>query len=420
MAVSDTDTTKASIIRQSLITFLLAGLIVCCIQFYLAPPGLRLFDTPEYYTESYLASHASGATMYDPQVQTRTEQKLFPYLKDEKRTVWYFHPPCAIPLLLPLSVYPPDKANMIWFLKINLAFAAALMIMQRTWGLSTKFVALAALAFSVTAPLWECVRRGQSATIMLFGLCLFIWAMNKNRPRIAGLSLSLFVLKLQLLLPIVAFLLGCRKYRAVCWLGITLSFMVAVSLLIPGAHSYVSYLELMKTAVFSSPVVLQTQLNPTLRGQMAHLFPPLFGEWIFDLTAAIMVIGWVFFFAVGRQLQTKPPQWLETGLIVVLPVGIITAMHVQNYDLIILAPVFVYLAANWKTTPPMVQAATVITTILFCIPVYGFLYEWYFLGGGVINIYFLMLLVLSACLSVHAYHRTRKTSPSPEQIDGTI
>jgi hypothetical protein len=308
-----------------------------------------------------------------------------------------------------LGLMPAKEAGIVWYGMLILLSVGALWLLAETWQLSWKVVVLAAAGMAVAGPFVESVTSGQAVPLMLFGLSLLIWSASRERPRIAGMAMALFVLKLQLLLPIIAFLIGCRRYAHACWFGITAGALVILSLLFPGLASYRSYYELITGPFFGNPQIMRPELNPTFRGQMLRVFElgSIQQEWIFDFSAAIMVIALVGFFAVGRHVA-KSRDWLMRGLLIVLPVGFITAFHVQNYDLLILVPLFVYLVQRWTSIPPVVQAATIVTGVVLYNPVYKALAHGYFgHPEAVVNLLFIMLLVLSAGLGLFAWKPRR-------------
>jgi hypothetical protein len=396
---------KISSVKHELLIWLAAVFIVLATQVAVQSPDQALSDFPALYTASYLASHGQGSNMYSPDNQRVVEKQLVPQLNPPERTIWYFHPPVAVLMLLPLGFVSPDLARYIWYGLLVIAAVTASAVLCRTQSLPARALWPVAAGLACFGPLFDCIATGQPAPWLLMGIALFLWWQEyKNRPALAGISLVLLLLKPQLALPLIAFLIGARRYSTVCWFGIGMAILVVVSLVVPGVGSYHSYFELMKGALFGSPTLMQPELNPTLRGQLLRIFDlgSLQSEWIFDISAAVMVVAYVGFFALGRYLSDRP-HWLKRGLLLLLPAGLVTAFHIQNYDLLLLAPVFLLLGSRWKIVPGIVQAATIITGILLLQPVYAPVSQFMHGGGiGVINVFFILLLMLSGCLAVYA------------------
>src|SRR5689334_11437916 len=106
MAGASADLSK---LRSQGFVWLAALLIILAVQYWLNPPETSSTDLPEFYSAGYLALHKSvpandsmqaqtaETSMYAIDVQQRTEHYFFPELKSQGRTIWFFHPPFAVP-----------------------------------------------------------------------------------------------------------------------------------------------------------------------------------------------------------------------------------------------------------------------------------------------------------------------------------
>lgn len=404
MVPPDAQGANANSGKQSVLTFVLSLILVLCVQLPLTPIGTALLDLPVYYGSANYALRGEGSRLYDP------EQISAPRLPDviapapdggEGRVLRYFFPPFVVTLLAPLGLLPVEWANQFWYLFLTVAAVAALCVFSNSLRLSLRLTLVLAAGMAASGPYWDCLRRGQTDPLVLLGLAWFFCAASKQRDKLAGAALTLAVPGLHLVLPLVAYLIGCKKYKIVCSFGLVFGAVVALSLLVPGLQSYYNYDRMLHA--FNPMVSTQPQFDPTLRGQLLRVFGTglsLETEWIFDLSAAIFVIALVYVFFVGKRLALRK-DWLESSLLISLPLALVTALHAKYNDLLVLMPVYVVAASHWRAVPGIVQAALVLSGFVLSIPVYIQLHDNYLMHGGEINGYFIMLVILSACLSVY-------------------
>ncbi|MFX9097196.1 hypothetical protein ABTN72_19325, partial [Acinetobacter baumannii] len=81
---------------------------------------------------------------------------------------------------------------------------------------------------------------------------------------------------------------------------------------------------------------LVSEISCTLRGQLYRIFPNQ-KELMHYISLAFLIPSLVVFFLVGVKAR-KLENWLECGLVAVMPLGIVSSLYCYYYDLLILAP----------------------------------------------------------------------------------
>lgn len=152
------------------------------------------------------------------------------------------NPPWALPLVAPLGYLSAPTAALLWEMMLIAASLASVRLLQQLWPGRIP------LTMYLFAPVLACAMAGQSSILLLLGVCLFLNEVNR-RPGIAGLALTLLLLKphLVLLLWLVLLLdaLHRRRFQVLGGLSTgTLALSAAAYGLDP--HAWTQYLTAMR------------------------------------------------------------------------------------------------------------------------------------------------------------------------------
>ncbi len=352
-------------------------------------------DFPEYYASARLILEGKGAFVYSLPELGRVQQELFPNLNG--RVIGLYVYPFSLPFLLLLGLLPLQAAPAVWTVLIIIAFSGSIVVLGRTFHL-TQTQVLLLYAFSwLFGPLYEAIRIGQLSPFLLLFFAGGIAALKSERWLVAALMLSCLLLKLQELLPFIAFLAGARRYRVLCYFVCLALFCFLISLLMLGFHGYENYYRLIMDAGANS-TGMQPELNPTFRGQLLRLFPH-FASLVSLVAAVVFAVALVFCFCLGRRMSGSK-KWLEPALIGAMPLGLVTTIHMHDYDLLLLLPGIVALISSGLLSRICsLQRITILMLApAFFLPAYSIIHYSYMLQGGVVNPLFVMLACLAALL----------------------
>ena len=123
------------------------------------------------------------------------------------------NPPVILPLVYPMGYLGAAAASRVWLLALAICFAGSVAVLGRVYGLDRRL--WLALAFE---PALHCLNAEQIGLILALSLSLFVY-LHEKRSFLAGMALSLLVLKPHLFLPgmvaLVAWAVWERRVRLV-------------------------------------------------------------------------------------------------------------------------------------------------------------------------------------------------------------
>jgi len=307
--------------RAVLITVLALAFIFVAALFALSHPQ---HDFIEYWTASHLLLH--GRNPYSLPEMFKMQKALG---WEEPVPLMFVCPPWALPLIAPLGILSSyGAAWIVW--SALLIFAAALssrLLMDLYFGDlripeisdTTFYRSLFAFTFY---PVLLALKFSQISPLLLLGLAGFLHFNRRERPVMAGLMLSLTLLKPQLLFLVWIALVFDSVYRR-RWktlLASAAAVLVATGLaLLLDVHAFQHYRELLTTPYLEiNPSGILAMMRRVLRSRSTYwmqFVPPIFGfawfvfywrrhrsrwEWLDRMpalvTASILTTayGWVF------------------------------------------------------------------------------------------------------------------------------
>lgn len=373
---------------------ILAAICAIALAGYLLIGSLKFFgalnDFPQYHATARLIAAGKAAEVYDTASLLATERMLHP---DLQRPVALFVPPPAALLFLPIALLPASAAFAGWMLVLVASFIGALYLIARMNALPLVGIAWLIAATLMFGPTFEALRIAQPATIMLLALSLACGFGASGKNFLAGLCLGVLLLKPQELLPIAIFLVGARQWRVIGGLASVAAVLTAFSIPVFGLSGYQNYLQLLADP--TSADLMQSSINPTVRGQLALVFeidsPVTKYGALAALAIAYLGCLWAGIRWARTPLQSGNP--FQTVLTVIVPVALVTAWHCHDYDLVLLIPglvaAFLQGQREQKALPPLL---IILGSLPFMLPIYIPLHYFYLLKGGVVNPYFGLLL----------------------------
>jgi hypothetical protein len=403
MSSSELNSKKSNSL-ELILPYCFSLLLLTVVGYLLSAPHLALKDISEFYAPGSMLLSGNPADVYKPESLQLFAQKFFP---GHEAPILYI-PPFALPLLIPLGCLPVSLADPIWFGFLILCGLASVIVLKLTLNLQDKYLMRIAGLLCISAPEWEAVRHGQLAPILLLSLCLAlyvfrreqrgksstesVWIIDSNA--FASIALTPLLAKPQLILPIIVFLLGAGRYKIVAYLSAIGAVLSVVALELFGSETFTAYFVLLQrfreNRIWQAPDV-----TPTIRGQLLRIFPTA-DSTIMIVSLLSLCVGMVCVFLIARKFRLNP-YWWEYLAIGALPIGLLTALHCHNYDLLLLLPtavVFIFGNSTRSLTTKQ-KLFWLLTVTPLMMPLYNKLHYEYLLVGGTINILFLDLSIIA-------------------------
>lgn len=316
-----------------LIAFAVAA-VVWYLQFGLRSQSLWADkDSMSYWAAGKLLLHRSNP--YDFVSVRQVEQAAGSLLSSP---LMMRNPPWALPLALPLGIFPLGWAGFIWVLGIFACVRASIHLIRPMLGASGPGMSgpgtsgrLHLLMYFFPAVL-ACIITGQSSAIPLVGLCLFLSLQNR-RPFLAGLGLSLCTVKPHLFIAfacVMAAWIISRKAWSIlagtlAGIGLALSIVFLFD-----PHIVLDYLAMLRSSGIEGEVIPAASALPRFLGWLI-LRRDL--PWL-SLLAMPIGISWGMWY---YRVHVKDWDWLTHGSLLMI-VSLLTAPYVWVYDEVVLLP----------------------------------------------------------------------------------
>jgi hypothetical protein len=383
----------------------------------------KVSDFPEYFGSMQMVCTGRGADIYRPKALFATQAKLFPTLGE--RGIAFYIPPFAIPLLAPLGLLPASPAFLSYQLAQIGAIIAGIILLAKYFQLDCAGTVWLAAVTCATAPMFESLKISQLAPFLFLAFAVFLMLMRQKKDFAAGLSLSVLLLKPQELLPLAIFLLFSRRFKIVGSLAGAFLLLTALSFVFIGHTGYANYFELLKDSA-SHTQYMQPELSATLRGQLLRL-PGVSNAAANIVSSALLAltllsIAWSGF-RVGKSLdqreearRTEPiidekenllkeARSEQIFLLLALPLGLVSALHCHDYDLMLLAPwaLTCLLSAATDKVSRVAQILSVLLLFALMVPIYiPIHYQWLMDHHGIINPIFILFGAASVASALSA------------------
>jgi hypothetical protein len=346
----------------------------------------KINDLPQYYAAAYLVLSGKGAGVYNIAELFAAETHCFAELE---KPVALFLPPPAVPLLIPLAWLPSEYAPLIWTILLVLAVSLSVYLIKRWLCLQP---AAAGWLWSLTwlsGPAYEAVRIGQVAPLLLVAQVGGIMLAEADRVVPAGLCFAAFALKPQQIAPLLIYLAGAGRFRILGVVAAAVAVLCALSFFEVGQDGYARYLNMIADPAFL--VNMQPELNPTIRGQLLR-FHDVGNATATGVAAIFMLAAFLYCFLLGRRMGDVK-DWLKPAVIAAVPIGLVTSLHMHDYDLVLLLPALAAFVKSrtGRRLPPWAYLIWACAFALFILPFYEPLHYEYLKGGGLINPLFLLL-----------------------------
>jgi hypothetical protein len=305
-------------------------------------------DFVAYYTGARLLRDGHAHQLYDLALQASVQQQILrPYgFVFGGGLLPYNYPPCLAAALVPLSFLSLRWAFLVWSVlnaALILASLALLMHGRERWSKANfVFTSLVILAFF---PVLEGLMKGQSSLAVLSAVALTYWSLRRDRGYMAGTALAVGLIKPQLVVSIVVYLLYRRRWRAVVGFGVACGLLLAASCNLVGLGGVKAYAELARQwSAWDAPSAAAPGAMPNVRGTVYRVGllvdrwfsvrPP---EAALTATTVLLSLGVLALVFQSWRLSRDPAQaTFDLGLAVALTGGLLVSPHLHGHDLTLL------------------------------------------------------------------------------------
>ena len=310
-------------LRLYLGALLILQLLTCATLFQGTRAGWTDFRT--YYSAGHMLR--DGNPLYDYQAEVVAQSAL---VSPNPNALPFVSLPYAALLFVPFT-FGSYLAGYFLFSALNLClcFLALHILRPYTASLNAKWKPLTTLLFLSFMPLGVALSFGQVSFLLLLLYCACFAALQTDRPFLAGIFLSLALIKFQYALPIAFLFLLWRQWRFSAGFLCGASVLTLISLLITGPTAFAAYL---RSLISMSRASSTAAIEPRY-GMFPQQMPNLYGlfhtishgaTWGDALTIlfSLLVIVWA---------ATRKP-----SLPVALLAGLLVSYHLYLYDLTLL------------------------------------------------------------------------------------
>jgi hypothetical protein len=399
--------------------FAILSLSVCCSIPVTALVGsqgsfAQVSDFPEYYSSARMMVTGQGADVYKLPELFGAQISDFPELG--MRGIGFYIPPFAAPLLAPLGFLPPAQSYAVYIAAAIAALVAGCVALAKYFKLDAQGTVWLLTIICAGGPAFEALKIAQLAPF-LFALLSFFLVFARKNEIAAAACLAGLLLKPQELLPLAVFLLFSRRFKIIAALAVIGIALVVISYFLLGAAGYANYVELLKNSAANTQY-MKPELCATLRGQLLRLTElGTSAANTISSAALLAVIGFIAFFAnrfsSGREQDGATPSSEQGLLQLALPLGLVSALHCHDYDLLLLAPwvLSLYKQENKNTADKLSLLFACLLVILLIVPFYiPIHYTWLMRDGQPLNPFF-FILAAAAALSAAGYITRARTTP---------
>lgn len=303
----------------------------------------RNIDFRAYYTAGYMLRSGHAAQLYDYPTEQRFQSAL---VRPDPDALPFMPPPFAALLFVPLSLLSFTAAWII-FAGINclLLLASCALLAPFLTTLSARWKPAPTLLFLSFLPAALTLIMGQLSLLLLLLYCACFTSLRRERDVLAGLILSLALIKFQVALPVALLFLLWRQWRFIAGFLIGGALLTALSTRIIGASAFLSYLHSLFSMTQSLTADRATQVHLGIMPSfMPNLFGPLFilghgAPWsrILILALSLALLLWA-----ALQRPSLP---------LALLIAMLVSYHLFFYDLTLLLLPLALLADHLLRNP---------------------------------------------------------------------
>ena len=299
-------------------------------------------DFTAFYAAGRLVNDGMASRMYDLSLVGWIEHLAAHGPVGGTGTLPYFNPPFFALPFAPLAHLSLQQAYQVWTVFCVILLAANCVILWRlARPMATQWRIAVMAGYLTLYPLLFGLRLGQFSLLLQLSVALAFVCLRDGRDRLAGVSLSLLLIKPELLLPFVAYLVVKRNRGAFETLIPIATAAVIVSVAMVGVHEaldYPGYL-IRSTTVNAAGVAPDLMINwsgigAASFGNGASMLRPVLAG-----VTGVLALTAVFYLCRRRSSRTSAYFAMEWLALVIAT--ILADPHFYLQDTIIVVPVAV-------------------------------------------------------------------------------
>ncbi len=297
--------------------------------------------------------------LYDPGVQAALQHADL----GSAGLSWFVSPPFVAALFAPLALLPYEISCLVWT-GLSAGSLVLSLHLLRPWAppvLNTRWPTFVLVTFA-SYPAVELLGGGQDTALVLLAVVGGMRLLSSGHDLGAGAVLAVGCIKPHLICLIPVLLLAQRRLRALGAFAITAAVWLVVSLSLVGVPSFLSWLSLPGSPLYSGAV----QRGQAYKGVSAS-------AWITDVGGpggpswwlALATFAGLALVVPGARTLFRGPLSVPMSLAVALFTTVVAAPHVMVYDLVLMLPALPVLAATaWTASTRVTLAGIFVLTWL--------------------------------------------------------
>ncbi len=350
--------------------------------------NLKGTDFLHFYTLGTLGLHRDGADLYDVRTQAEIATQRVPAAAGIRYLPLY--PPQVSLLFAPLARLSYGWALARWWAITALIYGVCCFSIWRVcpnlkmYGGTTLVAALAYPAFM------HLVAWGQTSALALGCFTLVFFALRRERQFLAGIALGFLVFKPQLALAAAVVFIAAGAWKVLAGALVSASLEMGLGVMYYGAGPLRKWAWLLIHSGSTWPM-----LEP--KPYQTHSLRTFWTMMIPWQNAALVLYGLsacaVLYLAIRSWRSSSLPLSLRYSILLLATV--LVAPHLTVYDLVILAPVFLFVA-DWLNAVPRTRANQLTGTVLYLVyalPLIGPFARWTHVQFSVLAMALLLVLL---------------------------
>jgi alpha-1,2-mannosyltransferase len=344
---------RGQLVILTVVLWGLAGINMATTTWRLRSGQVKGTDFVHFYTLARLGAEGHADRFADQELQRRIQVAARP----ESSGVWFpaaYGPQIAL-LLAPLGHLTYGTALLLWTGLTAAVYLLAMRVVIRAGTIVRQHFSLAMLGAISFPPFWSLVQHGQ-LSILALGFFLAAWlGLRRGCDLCAGAALGLLAYKPSLAVPVYCVLLCACEWRILIAAFLSASGQVAIILWWVGLGGLRTYGDLL----LSSPRLASLL---TARPNQMHSWRSFWSLLVAEtyLSAALYALSAVATIILAAWLWRKLSD-PNLRMAVVTLATVLASPHLYSYDLVVLAPSWIWLT-DWyltRTDLPAVVGRTI-------------------------------------------------------------
>jgi hypothetical protein len=301
---------------------------LCTCLAFISPVRGRYIDFRTFYASGYMLRTGHAAQLYNYAAEQAFQSAL---VSPDPRALPMMSPPFAALPFAPLSHLGFWAAYFVFAaLNILLLLASLVLLKPFLTALSSRWSAAPLLLFASFLPAAVALLMGQISLALLLILCACFVVLRRGHNLLAGLILSLALIKFQIALPIALLFLLWRQWRFIAGFLAGSALLARLSISILGLGNFTEYLRSLYSMTHNVTADRASQFH---FGIIPSLMPNLYGLIFFITRGAswshILILALSLALFIWAAVQ-------RPSLSLALLTAMLVSYHLYFYDLTLL------------------------------------------------------------------------------------